>query len=97
MVNESELTGAGSADKIEGVKAALAPELEQINTYFPKGNLAIADRCLRTFLKAIVDTGGCDLSIKFGDAAINQTTCKGNLFKSLGVISLSSLGTRTLL
>ena len=43
MVNESGLTGAGSADKDEGVRAALALELEQINTSFPRGNLTIAD------------------------------------------------------
>ena len=43
MVNESGLTGAGSADKDEGVRAALALELEQTHTSFPKGNLTIAD------------------------------------------------------
>ena len=29
---------------------------------------------------------GCDLSIKFGDSAINQTICKGDQGKSLGVL-----------
>ena len=29
---------------------------------------------------------GCDLSIKFGDCAINQTICKGDQGKSLGVL-----------
>ena len=34
---------------------------------------------------------GCDLSIKFGDSAINQTICKGDQGKSLGVLLYETL------